>query len=214
MKNLEIIKKMESQNGSAAPPWRDTKREWANNSATSRTARRKRSRPPLQTTWSWQAKQDDKAYIDELHARLEDTLKQRRGDGNYIEELQIKLDEELRQADEVQEDYVHRESQQLADAQERVRGLEDDLANADWVHEDYVHTESQRLADAQEQIQELEEDLASTVEKLHGETTQVDWLRGFLFQKASELNKRKEEQISNSRDRKNGKKSYVKKRIK
>ena len=34
--------------------------------------------------------------------------------------------------------------------------------------------------------------------------TEVDWLRGFLVQKASELNKRKEEeQISNSRDRKN-----------
>ncbi len=39
-------------------------------------------------------------------------------DENYIEELQIKLDEALRQADEVQENHVHRESQQLADAQE------------------------------------------------------------------------------------------------
>ena len=104
---------MESQNGGAAPPLRDTKREWANNSATSRTAQRKRSRPPVRTTWRqhapWQTKQDDYAYIDELHARLEDNLEQRRGDGNYIEELQIKLDEALRHADKVQENYVHGE---------------------------------------------------------------------------------------------------------
>ena len=99
---------------------------------------------------------------------------------------------------------MHGESQQLADAQERIRGLEKDLVNADWVHEDYMHTESQRLADAQEQIQELEKDLADTGVELHGETTKVEWFRGFLLQKASELNKRKEEeQISISRDRKN-----------
>ena len=141
---------MESQNGGVAPPRHGTKREWANNSATSRTARRKCSRPPVQTTWSWQAKQDDDACIDELHARLEDTLEQRRGDGNYIEELQIKFYEALRQADEVWEDYVHRESYQLADAQELIWGLEKELANADEVQEDYVHRESQQLADAQE----------------------------------------------------------------
>ena len=88
------------------------------------------------------------------------------------------MDEIRRRADEVQDDCVHGESQQLDEAQERVRGLQ--------------------------------EELASTVEELHRETTQVDWLRGFLFQKASELNKRKEEQISNSRDRKNGKKSWKK----
>ena len=46
-----------------------------------------------------------------------------------------------------------------------------------------MHGESQQLADAQERIRELEEDLASTVEELHGETTKVDWLRGFLVKK-------------------------------
>ena len=120
---------MESQNGGAAPSWRDTKRKWAINSATSRTARRKRSRPLVQTMWSWQAKRDDKAYIGELHTRLSDALEQWRCGDDYIEELQIELDEAQRHADEVHEDYVHRESQQLADAQERIRGLEEDLAN-------------------------------------------------------------------------------------
>ena len=67
-----------------------------------------------------------------------------------------------------------------------------------------MHRESQQLADAQERVRGLEEDLASTVEELHGETTKVEWFRGFLLQKASELNKRKEEeQISNSQHRKN-----------
>ena len=122
---------MESQNGGAAPSRRDTKREWANNSATSRTARRKHSRPPVQTTWSWQAKQDYDAYLDEIHTRVSDALEQVERDGNYIEELQIKLDEALRQVDEGQENYVHGESHQLADAQERIRGLEKDLAQAD-----------------------------------------------------------------------------------
>ena len=105
-------------------------------------------------------------------------------DGNYIEELQTKLDEALRQADEVQENYVHRESQQLADAQEQIRGLEKDLAN--------------------------------TVEELHGETTKVEWyIRNVewftrrLKHENSELNKRiEEEQISNSRDRKNLEKEW------
>ena len=32
---MQIIKKMESQNGGVAPSRRDTKREWANNSAMS-----------------------------------------------------------------------------------------------------------------------------------------------------------------------------------
>ena len=48
---------------------------------------------------------------------------------NYIEELQIKLDEAQWHANEVQENYVHGESQQLADAQERIRELEKDLAS-------------------------------------------------------------------------------------
>ena len=55
-----------------------------------------------------------------------DALDQVECDENYIEELQTKLDEALRHADEVQENYVHRESQQLADAQERIRWLEND----------------------------------------------------------------------------------------
>ena len=105
-------------------------------------------------------------------------------DEDYIEELQIKLDEALRQADEVQENYVHRESQQLADAQEQIRWLENDLAN--------------------------------TVEELHGETTKVvwythnvEWSTRRLEHEKSELNKRiEEEQISNSRDRKNLEKEW------
>jgi len=145
---------MESQNGGVAPPPRDTKQEWANNSATSRTARRKCSRPPVQATWTryapWQTKQDDYAYVDELHARFGDTWEHVESGENCIEELQIKLDEAQRHADEVQENYVHGESQQLADAQERIWELEKDLANADEVQEDYVHRESQRLANAQE----------------------------------------------------------------
>ena len=130
---MQIIKKMESQNGGAAPSRRDTKREWANNSATSHMARRKRSRPPVQatSTWytPWQTNQDANAYIGELHTRLSDALGQWRCGDNYIEELQIELDEARRRADEVREDCVHKESQQLADAQERVRGLEQDLAS-------------------------------------------------------------------------------------
>ena len=82
------------------------------NSVTSRTARRKHSHPSVQITWSWhaswQSKQDDDVYINGLRARLADTLEQVECDENYIEELQIKLDEALRQADEVQENYVHR----------------------------------------------------------------------------------------------------------
>ena len=120
---------MESQNGGAAPSRHDTKRECANNSATSRTARRKCSRPPVQTTWSWQVKRDDKAYIGELHTRLSDALGQWRCGDDYIEELQIELDEAQWRADEVQEDCVHGESQQLADAQEQIRELEKDLAD-------------------------------------------------------------------------------------
>ena len=98
--------KMESQNGGAAPSRRDMKWERDNYSATSRTARGKCSRSPVQTMWSWQAKQDYDAYIDEIHTRVSDALEQVERDGNYIEELQIKLDEALRQADEVREDYV------------------------------------------------------------------------------------------------------------
>ena len=99
------------------------------NSVTNRTARRKRSRPPVQTTWTWyapwQTNQDANAYIREIHTRLADALEQWRCGENYIEELQIKLDEAQRHADEVQENYVHGESQ-LADAQERIRWLEND----------------------------------------------------------------------------------------
>ena len=143
---MQIIKKMESQNGGAAASRRDTKREWTNNIATSSKARRKRSRPPVQATWTWytlgQTNRDADAYICELHTRLSDALEHVECGENYIEELQIQLDEAQRHADEVQENYVHGESQQLADAQERIRGLEKDLANTDEVQEDYVHRES------------------------------------------------------------------------
>ena len=81
---------------------------------------------------------------------MSDALEQWRCGDDYIEELQIELDEAQRHADEVHEDYVHRESQQLADAQERIRGLEEDLAStveelhgettkADWFHGFVVH---------------------------------------------------------------------------
>ena len=60
---------------------------------------------------------------------MSDALEQWRCGDNYIEELQIELDEAQRHADEVREDYVHRESQQLEDAQEQIRELEEDLAN-------------------------------------------------------------------------------------
>ena len=168
---------MESQNGGTAPPQRDTKRVWVPiNSATKRTARRKRSRPTVQTTWtqhaSWQTKQDYNPYIDELHARLADTWEHLECGENYMEDLQIKLDEAQWHADEVQENDVHGESQQLADAQERIRGLEEDLAN--------------------------------TGVELRGEMIKVEWFtRRVLELEKSELNKRiEEEQISNSWDRK------------
>ena len=119
----------ESQDGGAAAPQRGTRRERAAiTSAMSRTARRgKRSRPPVQTTWAWQARQ---------------------GDGSTLQT-------------------------ELAEAQERIRGLEKDLANADWVHEDYVHTEAQRLADAQEQVQELKEDRLEYLNKYKREMDEV-----------------------------------------
>ena len=82
---------------------------------------------------------------------------------------------------------MHGESQQLADAQERIRGLEEDLANADWVHEDYVHRESQQLADAQEQIQELEEDLASTGMELRGEMIKVECFTHQVVEKSRQF---------------------------
>ena len=83
----------------------------------------------------------------------------------------FKLDEARRRVDEVQEDWVHMESQQLANAQERIRGLEKDLANTGEVHHG-VMMKIERLALAQERAE-------------------------------SELKKRKDEQIINSRDRKN-----------
>ena len=113
---MQIIKKMESQNGGTAPSRRDTKRERANYSAMSRKARRKRSRPPVQATWTWytpgQTNQDTDAYIGKLQTQLSEALEQWRCGDNCIEELQIELDEAQRHTDEVQ-DYVHRESQQL-----------------------------------------------------------------------------------------------------
>ena len=103
---MQIIKKMESQNGGAAPPWRDTKREWAINSATNGTTRGGGSQPPVQTTWSrhapWQARQDDYANIGKLQIRLGDALEQVRRYENYIKEVQIELDEAQRHADELQ----------------------------------------------------------------------------------------------------------------
>ena len=86
------------------------------------------------------------------------------------------MDEALRQVDEVQENYVHRESQQVADAQEQIRWLENDLANA--------------------------------VEELHGEMMKVEWYSRRLEHEKSELNKIEEEQIINSRDRKNLEKEW------
>ena len=71
--------------------------------------------------------------------------------------------------------------------------------------------ESQHLADAQEQIRGLETDLANTGEVLAGGMMKVERLTLVLEREESELNKRKEGQISNSWDRrawrKNGKKS-------
>ena len=74
-------------------------------------------------------KQNDNLYIGKIHTRLSDALEHVECGENYTEELQIKLDEALRHADEVQGNYVHGESQQLPDAQERIRELEKDLAN-------------------------------------------------------------------------------------
>ena len=121
------------------------------------------------------------------------------------------MDEAQRHADEVQEDHVHGESQQFADAQERIWGLEEDLANTDELREDYVHRESQRLADAQERIRWLEKDLANRVDELCGEKNKVEWFTRLLEYEKSELNIRiEEEQISNSRDRKSLEKEWKK----
>ena len=130
---MQIIKKMESQNGGPAPSRRDTEREWANYSATSRKARRKRPRPPIHTTWSryvpWQAWQDDYANIGKLQIRLGDALEQVRRYENYIKEVQIELDEAQWHADKLQKKVLYGGLQQLADVRERLRWLKEDLAN-------------------------------------------------------------------------------------
>ena len=73
-----IGRKMESQNGGATPPWRDTKRERAIYSRTNGTTRGGGSKLPIQTMWlrhvPWQASQDDYANIGKLQAQLGDVL--------------------------------------------------------------------------------------------------------------------------------------------
>ena len=126
---------------------------------------------------------------------MSDALGQWRCADNYIEELQIELDEAQRRGDEVQEDCVHGESQQLADAQERIRELEKDLADTgvelrgEWIKvERITHDLMGRLR----QVEELQEEMR----KVEGSTHKLD-------QEKSKLNKRiEEEQISNSRNRK------------
>ena len=60
------------------------------------------------------------------------------------------------------------------------------------------------MADEQEQIRWLKEDLANRVDELCGEKNKVVLFTRQLEYEKSELNKRiEEEQISNSRDRKN-----------
>ena len=80
--------KTESQNGGAATPQRGTRRERAAiNSATNHVARRKRFRPPVQTTGAWQVRQGDDAYMGELHERVSYALGQRKCGDKYVEEL-------------------------------------------------------------------------------------------------------------------------------
>ena len=116
---MQIIKKIESQNGGAAPSRRDTKREWANCSTTNGTARGGGSQPPVQTTWSRHAPwQDDYANIGENQIRLGDALEEVRSDEDYIKEVQIEVDEAQRHADELQKNYVYGGTQRLADVRE------------------------------------------------------------------------------------------------
>ena len=130
---MQIIKKMELQNGGAAPPWRDTKRERANYSAANGTTRGGGSQPPVQTTWSryapWQAWQDDYVNIGKLQTQLGDALEEVRSYENYIKEVQIEVDEAQQHADEIQKKDVYGLSQQVADIRERIRWLKEDVAN-------------------------------------------------------------------------------------
>ena len=73
------------------------------------------------------------------------------------------MDEALRQVDEVQENYVHRESQQLADAQEQIRWLENDLAYALQDKTD-SRWERERILD----LENTRNLLVKKVEELHG----------------------------------------------
>ena len=102
---------MESQNGGATPPWRDTKRERANYSRTNGTTRGGGSKLPIQTMWlrhvPWQASQDDYANIGKLQAQLGDVLEKVKRYEDYIEEVQIAVDEAQRHADEPQKNYVY-----------------------------------------------------------------------------------------------------------
>ena len=97
---MQIIKKMESQTGGAAPPWHDTKRERANYSATNGTTRGGGSHSPVQTTWSrhapWRAWQDDYVNIGKLQTQLEDALEEVRSYENYIKKVQIEVDKAQR----------------------------------------------------------------------------------------------------------------------
>ena len=90
----------------------------------------------------------------------------------------MKLDEAQRHVDKVQESYVHGESQQLADAQERIRELEKDLANTG-------------------------EELHGETTKVEWYARNEEWFTRRFEHEKRELNKRiEEEQISNSQDRK------------
>ena len=100
---MQIIKKMESQNGGAAPSQRDTERELANYSGTNGTTRGGGSQPPIQTTWlrhvPWQVWQDDYANIGKLQAQLGDVLEKVKRYEDYIDEPKIGLDEAQQLAD-------------------------------------------------------------------------------------------------------------------
>uniref|UniRef100_A0A8C4N3E8 Uncharacterized protein n=1 Tax=Eptatretus burgeri TaxID=7764 RepID=A0A8C4N3E8_EPTBU len=169
---------MESQNGGAASPWRDTKWEWAINSTTNGTTQGGGSQPPVQTTWSrhapWQARQDDYANIGGLRIQLGDALEQVRRYENYIKEVQIKLDEAQRHADEVQKNDMYEGVQQL-----------------------------QQMAYEQKRIRWLENHFANTAEVLLGEMIKVEWFTREFSEHEKRENKRiEEEQIGISQDRK------------
>uniref|UniRef100_A0A8C4NG29 Uncharacterized protein n=1 Tax=Eptatretus burgeri TaxID=7764 RepID=A0A8C4NG29_EPTBU len=151
-----------------------------------------------------------------------DALEQVRHCENFIEELQIKLDESLRQADEVQENYVHGESQQLADAQERVQGLEEDLAStvkelhgettkADWLCGFVIHELSELNSRDRKNLEEewkkkLEKEKCEhnlELKQLKEEVRSGNQIRESLEQKIKRgeksLEQRKEELLEKSR---------------